>query len=135
MSGMAEFFGDNRKIGDSVIATEKLVLQVQTEIQRTLNEKKLTQKELAARLNVSPASVSQMMADRGANLTLKTIARIFHALNERVTIERSNKPPTRLKKKQIKDQLLFVAASLPEHRAGWTQPASNDNEMPRALVA
>ena len=59
-----------------------LVLSVQIAIQNTMSVKGISQRELADRLGVTAARVSQIVAGEGSNLTLKTIGRIAHALDE-----------------------------------------------------
>lgn len=65
-----------------LLAQESLVLDAQMAIQRVLNEKGISQRELARIVGVSESYVSQMLGDSGRNLTLKTIARVMHALGE-----------------------------------------------------
>lgn len=61
---------------------EKLIFDVQYEISKSMFQQSVSKAELARRLNCTSASVSQWLGDHGANLTLKTIARIFHALED-----------------------------------------------------
>jgi len=63
-------------------AIEALVFSVQVALQRAMNRKGVSNKELAERLGMTPARVSQVFSSTGPNLTLKTIARIAHALGE-----------------------------------------------------
>ncbi len=65
---------------ERLLAEEGLILQGQMLIQRALNERGMTQKELAAKLGVGESYVSQMFSDAARNLTLRTIARVLHAL-------------------------------------------------------
>ncbi len=61
---------------------EKFLLLAQIGIQRLLNTKQLRYRDLAKRLGVSEARVSQMLGDEAANLTIRTIARIYRKLGE-----------------------------------------------------
>ncbi len=63
-------------------AIEDLVFSVQIALQKVMHKQGVGHKELAERLGMSPARVSQIFADNGPNLTLKTIARIQHALGK-----------------------------------------------------
>lgn len=63
-------------------AEAEFVLAVQCEIQKLLHDKNLRARELSKRLKVTEARVSQMFGEQAKNLTLKTIARIFHHLGE-----------------------------------------------------
>ena len=64
-----------------LLAEEELILQAQMTIQRALNQRGLTQKELAERLGVGESYISQMMGSSARNLTLRTIARVLKALD------------------------------------------------------
>src|SRR5438067_1028689 len=67
---------------DLLLAEESFILDAQMTIQRLLNEKGLTQTELARRLGVGDSYISQMLGDSARNLTLRTVARIMVALDE-----------------------------------------------------
>jgi transcriptional regulator with XRE-family HTH domain len=75
---------------DLLLAEETLILDVQMTVQRVLNEKGMTQAELARRLGVGESYVSQMLSDSARNLTLRTVARVMTALGEtpHLTIQR-----------------------------------------------
>lgn len=64
------------------LAEERFLLLAQTEIQKLLNSKKLRYRDLSKRLGVSEARISQMFGDEASNLTIRTIARVFHQLDE-----------------------------------------------------
>ena len=64
-----------------------LVLDVQFFIQRLLNEGNISRTELATRMGISKARLSQIMKAE-ANPTLYTLADVFYALGEKVRIER-----------------------------------------------
>lgn len=66
---------------DNRLVEEKFLFAAQADIQKLLNEKKLRYRDLSKRLGVSEARVSQMFGDE-ANLTIRTIARIYHCLGE-----------------------------------------------------
>lgn len=68
------------------LAEERLLLATQVEMQRLLNERGMKYKDLSRRLGVSEARVSQIFGDDGGNVTVKTIARIFHQLREKPVI-------------------------------------------------
>lgn len=71
-------------------AEADFILAVQTEIQKVLNDKGLRARDLAKRLDVSEARISQMFGEQAKNLTLRTIARIFHHLGETAYITTLN---------------------------------------------
>jgi len=69
-----------------VVAEEGFVADVLGDADWVLQHKGISRKELALRLNVSEARVSQMFSANGRNLTLRTLARIFHALGENLKV-------------------------------------------------
>ncbi len=83
---MTEIKGTTAPDLDNLLVEERFLLQVQVAIQTLLNEKKLRYRDLAKRLGVSESRVSQMFGDDGANLTIRTIARIFHQLGEEAAV-------------------------------------------------
>jgi transcriptional regulator with XRE-family HTH domain len=71
---------------DEIIAEEDLVIDVQFLIQDLLDTKAMTRSELAKKLGLSKARLSQIM-QADANPTLRTLARIAYALGERLCID------------------------------------------------
>ncbi|GHH16158.1 hypothetical protein GCM10008023_19840 [Sphingomonas glacialis] len=71
---------------DLLLVEEELILQAQMLIQAAINERGISQKDLAGLLGVAPSYVSQMLGDSARNLTLRTIARVLHALGRRADI-------------------------------------------------
>lgn len=63
---------------DPEFILEGLKYDLACEIKRIMQEKGVTNKELASRLGVSPAYISKVLG--GSNITLKTLARILSAL-------------------------------------------------------
>jgi transcriptional regulator with XRE-family HTH domain len=61
-------------------AEEYLAAKIQSKLQEVLDDRGLSRSDLARRMNVSKARVSQIFAD-DANFTVKTLARACHALN------------------------------------------------------
>lgn len=53
---------------------------IQLEIETVMDEKGISQADLAKLLNVSEARVSQMLSDNGANLEGRTIARVARVM-------------------------------------------------------
>lgn len=70
----------------AIEAEENLLIDAQHRIQGLINQKGFTRAQVAERAGMSKAQLSQIMGPN-ANPTLKTIARIFHALGERVSLE------------------------------------------------
>lgn len=70
----------------AVEAEENLVIDVQFLIQRLLNESGMSRADLARRVGISRARLTQMMKP-DANLQLRTIARVLYALGSFATIQ------------------------------------------------
>lgn len=70
------------RIYDLLLAEEALILDAQIAIQRLLNERGMTQVELARGMGVTESYVSQMLGASARNLTLRTVARVMTALGE-----------------------------------------------------
>lgn len=72
---------DLDEVSDS-LAAHRLLLLTQTEIQKILNRDGLRNRDLARKLGVTEARVSQIFSETAANLTIKTIAKVFNRLGE-----------------------------------------------------
>ena len=73
-------------IFDQLLTEEDLILEVQMMIQRELRERGVSQKQLADLLGRGESFVSQMLGLSPRNLTLRTIARVMHALGTKAEI-------------------------------------------------
>ena len=67
---------------EQLLAEEELIWRAQSIIQRELNKQGLKHRDLARRLGVSVARISQLMGDDPRNLTVRTVARILYQLGE-----------------------------------------------------
>jgi DNA-binding Xre family transcriptional regulator len=95
---------------ESGLAEERFLVMAQAEMQRLLNDRGLKHAHLAKRLGVSEARVSQMFGDDASNLTIRTIARVFHQLSER---------PVLLAKSEL-DRRLAEARGAADPSPTWT---------------
>lgn len=66
-------------------AEEMLVADIQSYLEQLLDEKGCSRTDLARRMGVSKARVSQIFSDQ-QNFTVRLLARAFHALGEEVRI-------------------------------------------------
>lgn len=82
MTNSGKFYEPNNEAERIEYAIDALTLSVQFALQKAMHENCVTQKDLAERLGVSPARVSQMLSNAGPNLTLKTLGKIAYALGE-----------------------------------------------------
>ena len=69
-----------------IYAIEELRADIQYCIQSVMGRKNVNRSELATRLGCSPANVTQMLSD-DSNLKLESIARIFHALEDKMIVK------------------------------------------------
>ncbi len=74
-----------------VRAEENLLIDCQFLIQELMSEKGVTRSQLADLAGVSKARLSQMLGVE-ANPTLKSVARLVHALGESVSVSRKPRP-------------------------------------------
>lgn len=131
---------------DSVEAEENLLIDFQFMIQGLMNEKGLSQAELAKRSGLSKARLSQLLSSE-ANPTVKSIARVMHAMGERATVNRMQAakvvaPATQIKipsglgwERLIRDRKQTVSFDEKEYEvllrvrdaAASSAAASNDN--------
>ena len=79
-------FGPRNPEEAEVYAVEELLAETQYCIQSVMGRKRVGRSELAKRLGCSPANVTQMLSE-DSNLTLESIAKIFHALGDRVSVK------------------------------------------------
>lgn len=79
-------FGPKNAEESLIFAIEEFVADSQYCIQKVMNEKKVSRSELARRLGCTPANVTQMLSEN-SNLRLDTVARIFHALEDRCVLQ------------------------------------------------
>lgn len=83
---MKNLFGPQNSEEAEVYAVEGLLAETQHCIQSVMNGKKVNRSELARRLGCTPANVSQMLSEY-SNLTLESVARIFHVLDDRCVVK------------------------------------------------
>jgi len=72
-------FGPMDREEEAIFAVEGLLADVQLSIQEAMLDRGVSRSELARRLGCSPANVTQLLSE-DANLTVQTVARIFHRL-------------------------------------------------------
>lgn len=72
-------FGPRGRDEEAIFAVEGLLADVQLSIQEAMLDRGVSRSELARRLACSPANVTQLLSE-DANLTVQTVARIFHHL-------------------------------------------------------
>jgi len=129
---MNDVFGAQSDEELEVYAIEDLIFSVQLAIQKVMNASCVTQKELAERLGISPARVSQFLSSEGANLTIKTVARIGHALGENFTLVRQTKE---FEHYEVKALSKLSVVGFQRSRNRWHNDVANSNRIPMKTMA
>lgn len=112
-------------------AEERLVYETQKAVRMLLRARNRTAADLAEALQVSPARISQMMSGN-ANLTLRTIARIYHVLGTSASVceapvaEAEEEDATQTAVDSAELQLPVMARECVEI-GSWTGIAPNDD--------
>lgn len=110
----------------------RLVLSIQFALQKSMNNNCVSQKELAQRLGVSPARVSQILSSEGTNLTLRTIGRIAHALGEDFELVTKRDVKALMEKKRARQFTEVRRAYKNERRDPWhdaSKPANRNSQF------
>jgi hypothetical protein len=139
---------------EMIFAEEAVIVEAQTAIHTLMEDLGVNRAELARRLDVSDARVSQMFSDMAKNLTLRTLGRVFRALGQecRITCDRldarmreqecrhgatasGSQPPLR-KRSGVPDfaKLMEVGDRLETLSTHAYAPVSNDNLQMIALA-
>lgn len=113
-------------------AEARLRLSVQVALQNAMHRNCITQRELAEKLGVTPARVSQMLSSPSANLTIKSVARIADAVGEEFdlvpiaqSVERAKRERDGARCSQVVDADLFMRARA-TRRVHWNEVANNE---------
>jgi transcriptional regulator with XRE-family HTH domain len=86
---------------DVLFAENNFITCLQVEVEAVMNAKGISQTDLAKRMGLSAARVSQILSDNGTNLEARTIARIGHALGVRTIVEFVDKPMRRSERDSV----------------------------------
>lgn len=136
MSDLDKIFEPQNEAEKEEFAVEDLVFQVQLELHRAMLRCGIDQAQLADRIGVTPARISQIFSKGGPNLTLKTIGRILHALGESFEL-RVGRPDSG-KSKQVKrveqHRVREIVSALVASKT-WNEDCANDNHGPSPMAA
>lgn len=106
---------DSKKFDPAIIeAEENLLIDYQFLVQELMVKKNVSRADLAEAAGLSKARLSQLLGPE-ANPTIKTMARLIHALGEKPVVS-STKVDARSQR-----------ALGPVREVGWAELASNDN--------
>jgi transcriptional regulator with XRE-family HTH domain len=83
-----------------LLTIEALVAEAAETIARLMAEQNVSKADLARRLNKSRAWVTQLLSGK-ANMTIRTLAEVAHALNAEVKL-RSQPAPTRFDRQRLR---------------------------------
>ncbi len=125
-------------------AEENLLIDFHFMLQELMEEKGVSRSELAERTGISKARLTQILGSE-ANPTIKSIARLFHALNEQVCLSRKpilvEEKPVLAPAGKLDEWQWGEGARLEERkdekelvRVMKQSFASNDNHAPHAHV-
>lgn len=114
---------------------EALVLSVQIALQKAMTANCVSQKELASRLGVSAARVSQVLSADASNLTIKTIGRIAHALGEDFEFVTREQAKRAFAKEPRPTFQKLERLDRRSHKDVWHDHTANINEFPGLKVA
>jgi transcriptional regulator with XRE-family HTH domain len=123
---MSDFFGIDFNADQDEYAEEGFIVEVQYELSKLLKSKGVSRTAFAKSMGVSPAYVSQILGDEGANLTCRTIAKAFIALGEVPVIRtKSSLSQTRTAGQTGCSADSAAAASKPSAEADWSPSRGN----------
>ena len=130
-----------------ISAEETLIADVQVAIHNLMLDRGVSRADLARALGVSDARVSQMFSDAAPNLTLRTIARIFHVLGEQCRftcdrweeiLEAAREPEMAVQSEPVETTSFDfegMLQTLDQLETGAREAYSNDNFRTAALAA
>lgn len=128
-----DLFGPQGEEEAEAFALESLVFSVQIALQKAMSKRGVTSKDLAERLGMTPARVSQIFAEKGPNLTLKTIAKVQAALGEE--FEFISKNEGKAIQSKTSAQIFSMIAHMHD-RSPWREVrVSNTNRKAEAVAA
>ena len=122
-----------------IFAIEALVFEVQLELQKAIKDGNMNFAQLAEKLDMTPARVSQIFSSKGSNLTLKTIARIAFAAGIEVSFSKRAVPQAEKVTASAGEapiKRLMSAVADKGRRSSWQEiRPHNHNVMPFASAA
>lgn len=114
-------------------AADALAVSIQMAIQKAMVRSGVSQKELAERLGVSPARVSQMLSANGRNLTVRTMGRIAHALGEDfefIAVRELREIKAKSKSREKPRFAVSTGEFWQSQESRWTDVSANDDKCP-----
>jgi len=132
MKNTEKWFGDllDSYKDDFEFRLETLVFELTEQISKKLKEEKITRKQFAEKLNVTPAAVSKIL-NGNPNFTLSTLLAMADALKMELSIELKGKEITSPEVKrvattsvdaQVETKRLFETSDLADTPPAWMLP-------------
>lgn len=113
---------ENNSVQRSVVAVEEgFVVEVQSYLQELMNNAGISRSELARRMGVSRARVTQIFSDECTNLTIRLLAKAAHAMGEEPRVESDLTRRLRAAREDEDRQALI-------HRSGNVVPIWQDTD-------
>lgn len=136
MASFEDIFGGQTELERESILLESLALSIQVALQKAMNERGVSQKDLAERLKISPARVSQILKCHGANLTLRSVAKIAYALGEEFELV-SKKEMKYIARTNARSASRNFGESLlqSDKCSAWHEVSANNNKNPKRIAA
>lgn len=136
MDDLNKIFEPQSEAEENEFAIEDLVFQVQLELHRAMLRCGIDQAQLAARIGVTPARISQIFSKGGPNLTLKTIGRILHALGKsgELRVDRPDSGKLRHVKRVEQHRVREIVSAVIAKKT-WNENFANDNHGPSPMAA
>lgn len=135
MSKVDEIFAAANEDEKKEDVLETLALSIQIALQKSMHANCVSQKELASRLGLTPARVSQMLSGGSSNLTLKSIANIAYALGEDFEFLRKSEADKLFTRPRITAFNDAIEVPKKPRSLHWRQVTTNSNSGPSVLVA
>ena len=136
MSGDWDFLGPLTEAERINLTAGGLAVSVQFALQKAMVRGGVSQKDLAERLGVSTARVSQMLSAHGRNLTLGTLGRIAHALGEDFEfIAIHDLRELKAKARGRERHVVRPALAYDNDQNPWVDTTANVNKFPEKVAA
>lgn len=114
---------------------ESLVLSIQVALQNAMHRNSVSKKQLAERLGISAARVSQILAKEGSNLTLRTLGRLAYALGEEFELVTKSEALHLQKMKGFQEYAEIGRVAHSPRRDPWKDYTANLNRFPQNMAA
>ncbi|MEW2917241.1 helix-turn-helix domain-containing protein [Ruegeria sp. ANG10] len=130
MTSLNELLKPNSNEEAEEFAVENLLLSIQIALQKAMTSKGYSQKMLADALSVSEARVSQMLSSGGSNLTLRSVGKIAHALDQVFELVTKEEAEVLHTKPSLAQDVQVKSLMKAPRRKAWSDTTANENRFP-----